>query len=491
MTKKIAISLSFLIVAILFVTIFSYTTSPLYNINGFTPDSIIFQIIGKYWAQNSIPYKDLWDMKGPFIYFINAIGYLLTDSRTGIYIILIILMWFTLLCAYNICNQVVTPRQSYLIILLSLASLSYIYEGGNLTEEYILLPLTLSFYYVFRWINQYENEYIVNHLPKHSIIYGIVLGLSLMTRLTNALSICTAVCVIMVVLLLHKRYKNLFLNALYFLLGFIITTVPFFLYFYNHQALDEMWKATFLFPLKYAGNTYMDIWSRGIHYFIYSYFSSILLMLLIIYIIIKWRVITLRYILYFFVAFIPFIWFCQGNGYGHYGMIVFPLFLLAILEIKKMRMQYSYYIVSIMLIIGCSSKLLFVSKINHIHNKEIEDCHLFLNSNSYIDYSSFIAYECLPYIYLKENIRPSVPVFSLQEMGKNRIPEWRQYVLTKFGKYKPKWILIKHDENNKNIIIKSLLNKHYILEYCDSEKKLKLYKRKKMLKLNSVPAFSR
>ena len=237
-----------------------------------------------------------------------------------------------------------------------------------------------------------------------------------------------------------------------------------------------MWKATFLFPIKYASNTYMDIMDIGIHYFILSYFSSILLMLLVIFLIVKWRIITLRYILYFLVALIPFIWFCQGNGYGHYGMTVFQLFFLAILEIKKMRMQYSYYIVSILLLIGCSSKLLFVSKMNNIHNQEIKDCRLFLNSNSHIDYSSFIAYECLPDIYLTENIRPSVPIFSLQEMGKDRIPEWHQYVLTKFEKYKPKWILIKDDENIKNIMIKPLLNKHYILENSDYKKKLKLYK---------------
>ena len=61
-------------------------------------------------------------------------------------------------------------------------------------------------------------------------------------------------------------------------------------------------------------------------------------------------------------------------------------------------------------------------------------------------------------------------------MGKDRIPEWHQYVLTKFEKYKPKWILVKDDENIKNIMIKPLLNKHYILENSDYKKKLKLYK---------------
>ena len=61
-------------------------TSFLYE-NWFPLDSAIFQIIGKGWVEEKIPYVDLWDQKGPLIYFINAFGYWLTGNQTGIFFI--------------------------------------------------------------------------------------------------------------------------------------------------------------------------------------------------------------------------------------------------------------------------------------------------------------------------------------------------------------------------------------------------------------------
>ena len=73
--KPVLYDVLLFLVAIFFVTIFSYTTSPLYTTLGDTPDSPIFQIIGKYWVQGYVPYQDLWDLKGPYIFLVNAVGY--------------------------------------------------------------------------------------------------------------------------------------------------------------------------------------------------------------------------------------------------------------------------------------------------------------------------------------------------------------------------------------------------------------------------------
>ena len=75
------------IVAILYILIFSTTTSPLFG-EPFAGDSSMFQTIGKYWAQGSLPYVDLWDSKGPVIFFINALGYFIAGSKTGIFLCL-------------------------------------------------------------------------------------------------------------------------------------------------------------------------------------------------------------------------------------------------------------------------------------------------------------------------------------------------------------------------------------------------------------------
>ena len=60
---------------------FSYSTSFLWpGYCGY--DSAIFQTIGKYWAQGSVPYRDLFDHKGPLIFFIDMLGYWL-HGRAG------------------------------------------------------------------------------------------------------------------------------------------------------------------------------------------------------------------------------------------------------------------------------------------------------------------------------------------------------------------------------------------------------------------------
>ena len=73
--NKILCALLFVLSGLVWALFFSKTTSPLYTDVGY--DSAMFQTIGKYWAQGYLPYVDLFDHKGPLIFFINAVGYAL------------------------------------------------------------------------------------------------------------------------------------------------------------------------------------------------------------------------------------------------------------------------------------------------------------------------------------------------------------------------------------------------------------------------------
>lgn len=68
-------------------TFFSPSTSWLFG-NAATFDSNMFQVIGKYWASGeALPYRDIWDLKGPIIFFVNALGYWLTGDKLGVFFI--------------------------------------------------------------------------------------------------------------------------------------------------------------------------------------------------------------------------------------------------------------------------------------------------------------------------------------------------------------------------------------------------------------------
>ncbi len=480
MKEKFYIGITFIILSSTFVTLFSYTTSPIYSEWGDTPDSPIFQIIGKYWKEGWIPYKDLWDLKGPYIFFMDAIGYWLTGTRIGVYLLQITFMVLTLMSIYKIFAEDFSRRNSMLMVIISLMSLSYIYEGGNLTEEYLLPFLGLSFFFVLKWVKRFTKEKVVEHPPLFATLYGVVLGLSLMSRLTNALPICGAVAVIAAVLLVNGRYKNLFYNTVSMMAGFVCSTLPFFIYFHHQSALYEMWNATFLYALKYAGNSTKDILSTGLHYFILSYLGSILLITVVFMLYLRQRSMTVRMWLYFMSAALPFVWFCQGNGFGHYGMTVFPLTAIALSEICKMKFRKVFVAVVFILAAAATSKIRYMWIMYNYHNTEITCYKEFLRQSPIADYSSFVAYNCSPNIYLALDIRPVTPFFALQDFAIERNPLLLDDVMKAFTTRQPQWILLskKDDEQPQ---IHRILDTDYCVVKQDEKAHLILYKRIKQL----------
>ena len=476
--KKSYFEFGLLAVAWLFVTVFSYTTSPLFHVWGNTPDSPIFQIVGKYWAEGHVPYKDLWDMKGPFILFVNALGYALTGTKTGLYALQVVSLDLTLVVIFRTFLLRLSSGSSFLLTLLSLCGLSYVYEGGNMTEEYILFPLSLSFYYILRWVDAFEAEDVVRHPAKHAFLYGTVLGLSLMSRLTNALGLCSAVAVVAVTLLRRREYGNFWANVGMFVLGFGVASLPFVAYFYGHGALREMWEATFLFALGYAGNTQMNLSAIGIHYFVLSYLNSILIVAVGVYVACRSRSLAVRSCLYILSGAVPFVWFCQGNGYGHYGMIVYPMFAWAAGEVLRRRLRLAFAVVSLAVTVGGLSKARFMYDMYHWDNQEVPACRRLLDREPTLDYSSFVAYGCDPNLYLDLDVHPAVPVFSLQEMGRGRIPEWTDFLQSMYEEKQPRWMLVCRDMGGDSLIIEPLLARSYRQVQSDPENHLELYRKR-------------
>ena len=60
------------IISTITILILSTSTSFLYSYYE-QLDSIVFQQIGKEWLNGVLPYRDIWDLKGPLIFLLNAI----------------------------------------------------------------------------------------------------------------------------------------------------------------------------------------------------------------------------------------------------------------------------------------------------------------------------------------------------------------------------------------------------------------------------------
>jgi hypothetical protein len=249
------------VLAAVVLLIFSPSTSPLYQ-NGAGSDSAIFQIVGRGWANGVLPYKELFDHKGPIIFFINALGYAICGNRYGILPIQIVVLCATFLEMDKLFreNEIKNPVAAVLFILpfflvdYVMTYKSYLMDGNRI-EEYCLPFLMYFFACVFRWLKKEELQQGDGRIPfRQTFLFGVGFGVCAFTRLTNGVGMAAAIMVIAVYEIKKKRLSALLGQAVSFLFGLIIVTVPFIVYFWRNNSLSEMWFATFTYNFSYAEN---------------------------------------------------------------------------------------------------------------------------------------------------------------------------------------------------------------------------------------------
>ncbi len=251
MSLKIKKYFIYSIISVFFVMFFSSISFIFKNyILGL--DSAIFFTMGNFWKKGMIPYTDFFDNKGPFIFWINYVGQLFSNSRVGINIIQIIFMFFSIVGIEKTISLMLNKRKGkgiYITLFLSLLILYY--DGGNLTEDYCLPFLIWSIYFAIRFITAKQYK---NHKKYYGIIYGITFALGIMTRITNALPLCAFLVGVAIIIAKKEGLKELFINAVVFGLGNAIILLPFSVYLLYHNSFYKMIYASFIYNIKYAGN---------------------------------------------------------------------------------------------------------------------------------------------------------------------------------------------------------------------------------------------
>ena len=473
-----------LAIALIFVCLCSLSTSPLDKLSS-DNDSSLFQLIGSLWAKGYLPYVDYWELKGPFIFLINALGYGMTGTRYGVCILQIAFMTFTLWAVYKTSHLQMGKWPSLCISFLFLLSLFSLYDQGNLVEEYCLPFLAISFYLQYKWLNLYiENRQIV-HQPIYAAFYGATFAVCLLTRLTNALGLCGGVAFITIFLLLHRQYKNLGNNILAFVFGSSLIVIPFVVYFYLHDALRDMWNGTFLFPLKYSGQT--GVGSLG-DFFHRTFFRSFIDLYVcfavgLLVVIKRKRLVVGLWMLSISVFLCA--WLVSSYGFGHYGMLAVPYISIIAAEsylmIKDKRNVAIRTLVMFVLIIY--SAMAISKNYNyyqhywgpgHEENRNMRGDVLMAKIPTE-DYSAVAIYETVPSYYLNYGIVPCYKYPSCLDFIFGIDPEFDKIVLSQFDSCKAKWILVDRNKG-KPLHIDNILQSRY--QVADTYEGFFLYQRK-------------
>lgn len=237
------------LVSCIFVFLFSYSTSVLYP-EVYGNDTAHFMSVAYAWLNGKVPYLEVFDHKGPLIYFIDMIALMLFDcNKTGISAIQIIFMCFSTIGVLYTC-RLYSNKNIYgtIGVVVFLFAVLRNYHEGNSVEEYCLPFLVWSLYGITKWFMGKREE----HNAWWALLYGITAGVCAMTRITNMAPICGGIFVISIVLLARKEVKNFFENVLGFMGGFIGFQLPFYVYFAIKGALKEMLYTVFLFNVEYS-----------------------------------------------------------------------------------------------------------------------------------------------------------------------------------------------------------------------------------------------
>lgn len=238
-----------ILMAEVYLVCFSVSTSPLYG-NYYGGDSAFFILVGKGMKYGYLPYRDFFDMKGPWLFVVEWIGQIISEGRFGAFIIQSINMSGAMIMFDKLIGIGRNNRKIYEVVLLLplFGTAVFSVGGGNFTEELAFFPLSVCLYLGTTFVH----GGCCQHKPLYAGIYGFFFGFLALVRVTNAALICAIVFTIVIVLITNREWKNLLHNAGAFLIGLLISALPMVAFFSSKGLLYEMFSQVFLYGANYS-----------------------------------------------------------------------------------------------------------------------------------------------------------------------------------------------------------------------------------------------
>jgi len=213
-------------------------SSPLYPFNDWV-DANAFFTVGKGMMHGKIPYLDLFEKKGPLLYFLHGLAYLISNkSFLGVYFFEVISFSAFLFFSYKVMSLFIDKK--YALLALPILSMQILnlnsFLHGDSAEEFCLPLLMISLYYLLKYFREiYPDAVPVRWLFWNGFIAGCVLWIKY-TLLGFWLGWMASLFFCMVI---NQEYSKALKSCVVFLLGMFAATLPWLVYFGISQAIPE------------------------------------------------------------------------------------------------------------------------------------------------------------------------------------------------------------------------------------------------------------
>ena len=440
-------------------------------------------------ANGAVPYVDLFDHKGPVLFFLEAFGWLIMPNSFGSFLIQWIFMSVNLILIFKMGRLFLNKKWSWVPICFFLLILASTLEGGNLTEE---LSLPFLFFPLFL-VMKYFKETLTGsgkHPPLYAFVYGICFTIIVFIRLNNAVLIGAIILVVMIHLFTNKSYLNFFHNVVAFLAGSLITFAAISSYFIINHAFGDMIYATFLFNMKYAGGMSGISTPEEFMKFCYSISPVIFSVSIGIYYLLKKENKEIGWILTIG-SLVTFFSLLLGGVFYHYFTLATPCFVLAIILIidlylknGNLLLEKSYRVifigVVILFLVTNAIYLNFFDKMvreiakEQPNNMYYENALLIKSLIPSSELNSVFGYSVPAGWFLKADITPCYKYFTMQEWWGLYDPQIIVETNEMLENNPPKWIVMNNDPQT-NQTIYDILETEY--ELITQDKVVALYHR--------------
>ncbi|HIZ16324.1 MAG TPA: hypothetical protein H9675_01995 [Firmicutes bacterium] len=252
-------------ITILYVSLVIYTallmffctkSSPLYITNDW-PDANAYFTMGKGMMNGAVPYKDLFDHKGPLLYLIYGIGYLIDNTGFfGVFLFQVASMSLVVIFSFKIAELYTKSSKSSAVIALFvpvmiLAGGLYINGadlGGGSPDEFAAPLIVMSLYFAIRLFKD-KKAIVSGHLEMFAI--GLLGGLIVLLKF-NIFAFTVGLMAPLFIYLAVKQFR-IFLKSVGFIaLGFVIPFIPYLIYAAITGSLNDFIDVYIKFNMTYA-----------------------------------------------------------------------------------------------------------------------------------------------------------------------------------------------------------------------------------------------
>jgi len=228
-----------LLLSIIFLLI-ATKSSPLYPFNDWVDVNASFTM-GKAMMNGKVLYRDIFDHRGPILYFIYGLAYLISNnSFLGVFIFEAISLSIFSFFSFKLIMLYLDIKFALIALPLmnaAILNLNSFAQGGS-PEEFCIPMIAISLYFLFVYFRKIHPKTLPNQLI---FVNGIIAGCILWTKFSllgfwigwiTSLVICTVIS--------HGIIQAM-KTVLVFMCGTLIATLPWIVYFgINHSIFEWM-----------------------------------------------------------------------------------------------------------------------------------------------------------------------------------------------------------------------------------------------------------